>query len=138
MPLYVRHGPEKDSPGCPILPNDKAVYSDDFYEDTESYTHRPISRQTQPTLEIDFYLHRLWPGLSRRGSGVGHFASTNHCFHRHPCMANGGCGSSRIGLSGDHDGGAGTAQFGQIAICGHADLESWAVAPNDRTITIRL
>ncbi len=46
MPLYVRHGPENDSPGCPILPNHKAVYSDDFYKDTESYTHKPVSRQS--------------------------------------------------------------------------------------------
>src|SRR5260370_30472227 len=56
-----------------MLPNDKAVYSDDFYEDTESYTQRPISRQTQPTLEIDFYLHRLWPRsfTARRGCRAG-------------------------------------------------------------------
>src|SRR5579864_236669 len=34
--------------------------------------------------------------------------------------------------------GAGNDQFGQLAICGHANIESWALAPNDRTIRIRL
>jgi hypothetical protein len=43
-------------PGLTDTCYDKAVYSDDFYEDTESYTHRPISRQSYPF----------------------------HCFHRHP------------------------------------------------------
>src|ERR1700730_6003692 len=46
--------------------------------------------------------------------------------------------SSRLRLSGNHDGGAGAAEFGQIAICGHADVEPWALPPNDRTIKIRL
>ena len=36
------------------------------------------------------------------------------------------CRFSRLRLSGNHDGGAGAAEFGQIAICGHADVEPWA------------
>jgi hypothetical protein len=43
-----------------------------------------------------------------------------------------------IRLPGNHHGGARTAQFGQIAICSHADREPWALAPNDRTIRVRL
>src|SRR5882724_6699857 len=46
--------------------------------------------------------------------------------------------SSGIGLSGDHNGSARTAQLGEIAIGCHANLKPWALAPNDRTIGIRL
>jgi hypothetical protein len=49
-----------------------------------------------------------------------------------------GCRSSRIRLPGDHDGSAGTAQLGQIAGGGRADLEAWAFPANDRTIGVRL
>ena len=45
---------------------------------------------------------------------------------------------SQIRLPGDHDGRAGTAQFGQIAICGHAEPECRAFPANDRTIRVRL
>ena len=40
--------------------------------------------------------------------------------------------------AGDHDGSAGTAQLGQIAISSHADLQRGALPANDRTIRVRL
>jgi hypothetical protein len=46
--------------------------------------------------------------------------------------------SSRIRLPGDHDGGAGTTQLGQIAICSHADRQGRVLAANDRTIEVWL
>ncbi len=41
-------------------------------------------------------------------------------------------------LASHHNGGAGTAEFGEIAICGHANVEPQALSPNDRAIKIRL
>jgi putative addiction module component (TIGR02574 family) len=45
---------------------------------------------------------------------------------------------TRIRLPGDYDGGAGTAQFGQIAVSGHANPQRWALPANDRTVRVRL
>src|ERR1700756_1217736 len=41
-------------------------------------------------------------------------------------------------VAGNYDGCAGTAELGKIAIRSHADLEAGALAPNDRTVKIRL
>ena len=41
-------------------------------------------------------------------------------------------------IPGDYDSGAGTAQFWQIAICGHADLQRRALASNDWAVRVRL
>jgi hypothetical protein len=41
-------------------------------------------------------------------------------------------------LPGDHDGGAGTAQLGEIAICSHADFEPWVLPANNGTIEVWL
>jgi hypothetical protein len=42
------------------------------------------------------------------------------------------------GLSRNHHRGTGTAEFGEIAIRGHADVQPSALSPNDRAIKIRL
>ena len=47
-------------------------------------------------------------------------------------------GISRIRVSRNHDGGAGTAELRQIAVCGHTDVEAWSLPPNNRTIKVRL
>jgi hypothetical protein len=39
--------------------------------------------------------------------------------------------SLRIGFSGNHDGGAGAVELGQIAICGQADPQVGALPTND-------
>lgn len=44
----------------------------------------------------------------------------------------------RIGVPGNHDSSARTAQFGQIAGGSHANLEAAAFLANDRTIMVRL
>jgi len=44
--------------------------------------------------------------------------------------------ASRISPSGNNDGSAGTAQFGQIADGSHANLQPAALAPNDWTIEV--
>ena len=41
-----------------------------------------------------------------------------------------------VSLTGDHDGGARTAQLGQVAVSGHADLESRTLSANDRTVIV--
>src|SRR5262249_7545268 len=45
---------------------------------------------------------------------------------------------SRLRVAGNYDGGAGAAEFRQIAICGHAYGEARTFAANDRTIKVRL
>ena len=45
---------------------------------------------------------------------------------------------SGIGISGNHNGGTGAAEFGKIAIFGHLELEPRALAADDGTVKIRL
>ena len=45
---------------------------------------------------------------------------------------------SLLSFSRDHDRGAGTSEFGEIAIWGHADPEPWALTAHDWTIRIGL
>ena len=45
---------------------------------------------------------------------------------------------SRITLPGNHDCGAGAAEFGQIASGGDVDLEPWALPSNNRAVKVRL
>src|ERR1700730_14016372 len=85
--------------------------------------------------------HRRWQALAHlpywrgsQGDGIGCVDGREIGW----AYSNSGCCRACLRLPGNHDGGAGTAQLGHIAICSQADLESWALAANDRTIEIRL